>query len=336
MKKLFLTFVAAIVAVTTMQAQVTLVATLTHDGNVTPYYGVNALDEAHAAAADGDIITLSSGTFKCTSITKAVTIHGACMERNTEKGIEPTFISGVTKVEIPDDVDTILNIEGIYFKHEFWIQNNLNNAVFNKCLFTKFINNYTVTNAFFSACKIKDIIFAHGSAVFTNCYVNNPRTSKSSSSLEFINCHVRLSDQSNADVQNSIFVNSVIQQTSDDQLTSTNIANNCIGITTYLSSNYNIFTYLNSSTGNRWLGSDFSCYVSYQGSDDIDTEQFLLTDEAKAQYLGNDGTEVGMHGGVMPFNPIPLIPWISKCNVANRATADGKLSVDIEVSVPEE
>ena len=57
-----------------------------------------------------------------------------------------------------------------------------------------------------------------------------------------------------------------------------------------------------------------------------------LTEEAKGKYLGTDGTPIGMYGGIMPFNMIPSYPRITKMNVANKTTADGKLSVEIEVS----
>jgi hypothetical protein len=59
---------------------------------------------------------------------------------------------------------------------------------------------------------------------------------------------------------------------------------------------------------------------------------FELTDEAKAKFLGTDSTEVGWYGGVLPYTSIPSYPRITKMNVANKSTADGKLSVEIEVS----
>ena len=60
-----------------------------------------------------------------------------------------------------------------------------------------------------------------------------------------------------------------------------------------------------------------------------------LTNEAKAEYIGNDGTEIGIYGGNLPYNTRILSPQITKCNVAAKTTADGKLSVDIEVKAAE-
>jgi hypothetical protein len=42
-----------------------------------------------------------------------------------------------------------------------------------------------------------------------------------------------------------------------------------------------------------------------------------------------------MHGGVLPYDATPSYPQITRMNVANKTTADGKLSVEIEVSAAE-
>ena len=64
-----------------------------------------------------------------------------------------------------------------------------------------------------------------------------------------------------------------------------------------------------------------------------DDNDFKLTEEAKALIKGTDGTEVGIYGGNLPFDPTK--PQISKFNVAAKTTGDGKLSVDIEVKSAE-
>jgi hypothetical protein len=64
-------------------------------------------------------------------------------------------------------------------------------------------------------------------------------------------------------------------------------------------------------------------------------ETYELTDEAKTKYLGDDGKELGIYGGNLPFTPNPTNPKITKFNVASKSTADGKLSVDIEVKAAE-
>ena len=66
-----------------------------------------------------------------------------------------------------------------------------------------------------------------------------------------------------------------------------------------------------------------------------DSEKYELTDEAKTKYLGTDGKQIGIYGGSLPYEEDPTTPQITKCNVAAKSTADGKLSVDIEVKAAE-
>ena len=63
---------------------------------------------------------------------------------------------------------------------------------------------------------------------------------------------------------------------------------------------------------------------------------FELQDSVASTVLGTDGTQVGVYGGVFPFDLRVTNPMIRRINVANRSTADGKLSVDIEVVSDEE
>lgn len=88
---------------------------------------------------------------------------------------------------------------------------------------------------------------------------------------------------------------------------------------------------------NKSLTEYATLFKTYTGAalNNLDSETFELTDAAKAQYLGADGTEVGIYGGNLPFDPTPSNPQITKCNVAAKSTADGKLSVDIEVNAAE-
>ena len=70
MKKLFslmLLFVAAVLT-NNVFAQGSLLATLNHEGTISTFYGVQAWKNAHDAAANGDVITLSSGAFVGSSV----------------------------------------------------------------------------------------------------------------------------------------------------------------------------------------------------------------------------------------------------------------------------
>ena len=60
-------------------------------------------------------------------------------------------------------------------------------------------------------------------------------------------------------------------------------------------------------------------------------ERFILNNEFATSFLGNDGTEVGIHGGMNPYHSRPPYMIIRNTNVAGRTTDDDKLSVEIEI-----
>ena len=134
MKKMLLMLVVTVFGATATFAQNKLVATLSHNGQVTVFYGANALIDAHNAADHGDVITLSSGNFNTTTITKAITLRG--VRGWGTDNIAPTYISGNVYIQINSDVELPLTIEGIQFRHPVQWSKGIKNSVFRKCLFT--------------------------------------------------------------------------------------------------------------------------------------------------------------------------------------------------------
>ena len=85
------------------------------------------------------------------------------------------------------------------------------------------------------------------------------------------------------------------------------------------------------NTSNTLVNDVEEVFQNFKGTY-ADNVTFELTDAAKQKYKGTDGTEVGMYGGSFPFDPTTSNPRITRCVVAPKSTADGKLSIDIEVS----
>lgn len=323
MKKLLLTFVALVCA-TVSYAQQQLVATLTHGDEITMFYGTYAYRDAMNAAADGDVINLSGGNFQATTINKAVSIRGAGVEAN-----QPTFIVGSFDINIPAESTERLTMEGLGFSSALYLGGTLKDAYFLKSLFSQvFINsNSQVTNSMFVNSRINEFrMDASGSPVlcqFMNSLVKNVSvTDNSNLSANFINCVVTHEDLNY--INYSTFLNCILVKTNyfGHPLPSTSSAFNCVAIIS--NDNLNAFDNISAGQNNRCIY-DFSIFTDSDYGKD-------LTDEAKATYLGSDGTPVGMYGGPLPFSFTPTYPQITKMNVASKTTADGKLSVDIEVS----
>ena len=344
MKKYFVTlFLSVFCFVVQVSAQSSVIATLFHDGDIKTFNGTGALRSAHAAAVHGDVITLSSGSFTATDITKAVTLRGAGMEYDSISVIEPTIISGNFSIQIASD-STLQNnnlvMEGIYHNSNgtIIVEGPLNNPQFVKCRLYEISCSYT--NGMYYANFINCVIarqvyfYDYGSATFVNCYVNDLYQNKSRSSHEFQNCVVK--DDNFFNVHNTVFRNCFLYaaSTTNCNLPTFSPAYNCVGYTD--STTGGIFTN-QSNTTNTKVSSLSDVFKTWTGSSlaNFKAERLELTDAAKTKYLGSDGTQIGIYGGSIPFDPRPSNPQITKLNVASKSTADGKLSVDIEVKAAE-
>lgn len=314
-----------IISVIIAPAQSPLMATLDHNGEITHFYNSNALASAVSAAEDGDIITLSSGSFNGTNISKSITLRGAGMDNIYG---EATYIK--SEIAFTDTIQR-LQIEDLSALFIIFQNGKVYNLNVERC-YIKTFRNQNYNNIEFLTCK--------------NCRIDNIRnnTYATIQSSQILNSVIAyLSDISNAQIYNSIlspnssctnsvFWNSIIP--SSERLHNTNSAYNCIG---WNGGSNNIF-YSCSGSNNTSIRSNISIFKDTSISTSSFNADFLsyeLSDDIKSTYLGNDGTEVGIYGGVYPYTSKPTTPKITKCNVANKSTVDGKLSVEIEVSAQE-
>lgn len=334
MKKYFVTlFLSVFCFVVQVSAQSSVLATLFHEGEVSIFSGSTALRQAHAAATHGDVITLSGGSFMSVDITKAVTIRGAGMEMSETQAM-PTIITGDFTINVTDPVSQRLIIEGIFHNQDLSYKNVPSNSLFLKCRL-KCFNSYhsKMSNASFIHCKITEEFQLGGTestASIINCVIRGLRVENSSCGIEVYNSLVMISDNYN---YNLVFSNCILFNNNSSDYMKNFMAYNCIG---YSYAGNDIFVNIPNST-NIMVDDLSTVFKTYQGqdTDKLDSEKFELTDEAKSKYIGTDGTQVGIYGGSLPFDPTTTNPQILKCNVAGKSTADGKLSVDIEVKAAE-
>lgn len=343
MKKFF-SLIALFSCAAVSYAQSSMLATLNHEGTVSTFYGATALRDAHNAAVHGDVITLSSGSFVSTDITKAITLRGAGMEVDTLSGTEPTVISGDFSIQIADTVSQRLTIEGIYHNHNLKYKGTLTNALFLKNrLYNIDMGTSTAVmkNASFIHCRIADYfrLNDNSSASCINCAIEDPSSNNSTTSnFEFQNCVIVRTSQIYY-INSSTFKNCLIWFAGystgygSDGIEHSCMAYNCLG---FNQGRESVFKDVPNST-NTYINDIKTVFKTYTGQSlqKLDSENFELTDEAKSKYLGTDGTQVGIYGGSLPFTSTPSNPQITKCNVAAKSTADGKLSVDIEVKAAE-
>lgn len=348
MKKFILSMVALMI-VTISYAQNMLVATLTHGDEITMYYGNGALYQAHNAAQSGDVINLSGGSFAPVKITKGITLRGTGID-----DVSPTYLSGDFSIEVPSTETNRLTMEGIRCPGQITMSGDCSNPYFVKCRFTKlYSKSFSMKNATFVNCIINNCeLNGSGTLQFINSDVTLYRLD--SAGALFKNCLIEIgySGTSYNEIFKSQIYNSIIYQTkqtsdidnskssglsySKYDFPSSTSCHNCL----FIGYKYSIVRSDSGSSGNYSVHHDDTNAFTkvFKGYEDGDSKLFYnyeLTDEAKKKYLGDDGTEVGIYGGVLPYSSIPSYPRITKMNVANKTTADGKLSVEIEVSAAE-
>lgn len=337
MKKIiFLAFALMLSVFTFAQQQL---AVLNHNNEITAYYGADAFINAYSSAEKGDIITLSSGVFNSTNITKAITIRGAGAWADTTGGA--TMIRNNISINIPEDSTYHLTMEGIYFYNDIHCDLAYN-PQFIKCHF-QWIGqagcNSHMHNASFVNC-----ILSHWHSEYDSHGCSNDKAI----GTQFVNSVVM---DCNVYTTNDVYINCVLRQHPENA--ASRMFQNCVLYFNYSgtaapannsSTSYNcLYVQLNTdSTKTNNLFSPMASHVlwnkrgmntvfkTFNGS--TEGENFELLPSIANNCLGTDGTQIGIYGGAMPFDPHVTSPLIKRINVANRSTSDGKLEVDIEVT----
>lgn len=360
MKKISFLLAALICSISMSVAQVTVIATLSHDGKLSHYTGKDALKAAYNAAADGDIITLSPGTFNSTGdFTKGITLRGAGIDADIE-----TYIQGDVYFYSKDST-LVTTIEGIKFSNNVKVGNDASGEGQGKM---KFVKNYFNTEVRFTKagtyssvsgpqCYFYDDVInnrlyfdesTYPCAVFSNCFVTVPYSNlKTTTTTTFVNCIINYSIGTNSNSSNIIYshylnyLNCIFYwRTSsydvDYRLPSTATAVNCLA---------NVWNTNRNNTGYVWILGDLPAgssihnwynhdtdlsklFKTYRGGQWTKGETFELTDSIAALYLGTDGTQVGMQGGAYPYTSVVSYPVITTFNAAWATTKEGILKVE--------
>ena len=349
MKKLFLILTSVFVSAYAM-AQDTFVATLEHNGEYTNFYNNTALTAAYEAAEDGDVITLSSGTFTCPNITKGVTIRGiglAQLEQNKK-----TYISTAFDVYAQDASRTV-NLEGLYLQNTMNIYSDGSaetagtvNIIKTRCNAVNVLEkdsptDTTTVKVNFYNCWMNGE-FKSNNASYTdikvmNCYITGTCFTKRSevSNIIFRNCYLNFGNLSA--MAYSSFENCIIRfngyyysSTAYDCLPNSATAINSVSFTNNGRTSYyntSAFAIISYSENCNYLGQNLDLNTVFS-----DQANFILQEEFAKKYLGTDGKEVGMYGGI-GYTTKVRYPIISTLSIGNGQTTsrEGKLDVTIEL-----
>ena len=312
----------------------TLVATLQHGNDINFYYGSDALRNAYDAAESGDIITLSSGSFASPNngIGKAITLRGAgCVTDNTS-GVQPTVIDGC--YFSVNDAENFFTMEGIRITGETRFD-YLCDAKFTKCNFDLFHNqgwgSPQMRNAQFNNCMFNQLNFScTRNSTLINCVIWRASSlDNDDNSVTAFNSIIKLNSQAYAlSAYNCI----IIQDYWNDYLRYYSVAYNCIGIKRVYDDEHSVFDVTTFDCVEYDELSDvFETFEGFEDDNFDFTEPFILKSNIATSFLGNDGTEVGLYGGFMPYTSRPSYQIVKHYNVPNKSDAQGHLNVGIEL-----
>lgn len=302
-------------------------AVLKHNDSTSVFYGASAFIQAYNAATHGDIITLSDGIFTTPSyIRKGITVrgNGACAD-TARKSFGTYFMERFHIYYLGDSLQ--FSAEGIYFE------------------------DFNTTNSWdikLTRCYI-DGFNQEGGVQATNCIIRNYLHGTSNRNNTYINCALVSLNTTLPLLPYYVTCNNCIIFGARDDNSGTIYGrfqyNNCIIIKNNSTSNDTILGgIINNSvligfTGANHIASSGNVVMNFSDVFENwdgrrlypDLETYVLKSSVSDSIQGIDGTEVGIFGGFMPFDWRPSYSIIKRFNVANRTTADGKLSVDIEV-----
>ena len=208
------------------------IATLQHGDEVSVFKGTGGLAAAHEAAVDGDVITLSEGSFNACDITKSIAIYGAGFESNETTGTGVTKIIGSSwYIGATDGSLSNIHLEGLYVeltngtpeKRLVFRGTSIDGARLVKLYLPRVATMCTsITNMMFDQCILTNgMQGGHNSSFaselfFSNCYCGGGFNyfENTNSTIKFDYCICGQADQSNpfyycnipVNFTNSIFV----------------------------------------------------------------------------------------------------------------------------------
>ncbi len=320
-------FTLAMLCCTIMgNAQVTdeISAILQVGDNAQIFYGADAYAQALETAPDaGGVITLSSGTFNAAEISKSVAVYGAgwVTENSTpttsgsDNSLKATSITGVQTISASGGV----YMEGLRFEGNLNVTKAIDGLDFVKCWWYG-----------------KNLIFAeqNDNVTFTQCYIYCEMNKLHK--VLFQNCWIYFSwtynlfsAESDVVINHCLLADAYGSYTVQKEWARFRCLNSMVFTGDYKNpvqtyqyctiDKANLDGYTGSSDNWFSVSDNKGIFADQNNKAYSDTRTFELSDEAKATYIGSDGTQVGINGGNYPWNKTPHTPLVTDLKV----TIDG-------------
>lgn len=306
---------------------------LESSGTTTIFGGSTPFADAYNAAVNGDIIYLPGATMPSFTIDKGITIIGAGHYPTATVATNPTLITG--NINIGANADG-LTLEGIHFSGgiTFGLNMEINDVTIKRCRIDgsiDFAGNSSGTTPCMNSLIAENVIV--GNLTMTNL-INSAVTNNILNGV--------LANGSNNGISNNIFLYNGTTYTLNN-IDNSFITNNIFFDPSNINSgcdmstfSYNVFKYTpvsgNSTFTSNYFNVDFTNLMINQSGAIFDYSQDYHLQSPSA-YLGTDGSQVGVYGGVFVFKDlsIPHNPHIVSKTIATQTNAAGELPIQITV-----
>lgn len=331
MKKITFSFVCILLAVVVFGQQK---VALHHSGTTVIFGGSNPFNDAYTAAVSSDTIYLPGGNLPYpASIDKSLTIFGAGHYPNATVATNRTVLNGT--LTINENADN-LHLEGIEITGSL-----------------AFSYNHKVDGVIIKRCRINVIEYAGNGT--TPCLNNNIKENVINAHVDFSNAKSSLFSNNivgstinngvEIGISNNIFLfnsSSQVFVNVDNSSISNNIVMQNYGGMNFIHTACELSTFSNNIfAGVPPVGSNTfvnnhnvaitGLFVNQTGNTfDYSHDYHLVNPTA---YLGLDGSQVGIYGGLFPFkeSALPVNPNIVSKIIAPQTNANGELNIQILV-----
>lgn len=295
-------------------------AMLQHEDQVTLFDG-DKIQDAVDAAVDGDIIYLTLGTFKPFDVTKKIAIRGTG---------ETSVIDGDVNISIPGSAKlTSPVLEALTVSGTVNVGAQVDDMIIRKCKIANFTIGAQVDGAVLDRCYITNTLtlssYVKGMTIVnTKLYAVKANTGATQNTT-FVNCNFYRIYAPNF---SGTIINSIICCSGNNNGTSgyneSKISSTVLLNTLYAPS----VSYSTSSVFQNCynLSSNYSDLLSVTCDCKYDTSYLQSKD-----YLGTDGTVVGIYGGETPYTLEPSVPKVSSSDL-QLDMEQKKLNVTLTVS----
>ena len=332
-----ITLTLAILQIAAQDTSIKGTITLSHQGNETDF-AYNEMTKVMDAAADGDTVFLSSGYFQGDFImTKKLAFIGSGADSG--KGWNnSTCYEGKIVIKLPEETKLTARLfDGIYFNNNntnISFKSSIDNVIFRKCYWDNNIFSIDKNISYLLIDRCNCSLYFGGEMIqkmiARNCVIRGtPYSSNMSANMFFYNCNINSSNGwgiNGIDNKYSvrffgIFYNCILYSY-DYYMTDPGDSS---AITVLINCLYNLQEdYVDDGCTIQ------DCYIYTDNSNkyifDLTKEELL-----SKNYLGNDGTVVGIYGGK---NPYTLNLWTKE--VTNKFHLDrDKKQIQFNITVTE-